>query len=58
LNEQDDTLIDPETGAAWSIARGLPQNEAAQGTPLRLVPYLSSFDWAWLDFHPDSEFYR
>lgn len=58
LDETGQNLVNPETGAAWNIARGLAQNEAAQGETLLMVPYLSSFDWAWLDFHPKSEFYR
>ncbi len=51
-------LIDVDSGKAWDLARGLPQenNPATEG--LLPVPYVSSFDWAWRDFHPDSTFYR
>lgn len=49
-------LVAAESGAKWDIARGLPQQ---RGTPaLLLVPYISAFDWAWANFHPNSEFYR
>ncbi len=58
LDKAGQNLVDSETGAAWNIARGLAQNDAAQDETLLMVPYLSSFDWAWSDFHPDSEFYR
>ncbi|MCQ3979277.1 MAG: hypothetical protein DPW09_38140 [Anaerolineae bacterium] len=51
-------LVDAETGAAWDVVRGLAREDSTQGESLLLVPYISSFDWAWLDFHPNSEFYR
>ncbi len=58
LDETGEYLVDTETGAAWDVVRGLARGDLARGEPLLLVPYISSFDWAWLDFHPESEFYR
>ena len=58
LDESGQNLVDTETGKMWSVARGLDREKPAQGQPLLSVPYISSFDWAWLDFHPDSEFYQ
>lgn len=51
-------LVDTQTGSSWDVTRGLAREGEFQGQVLLQLPYLSSFDWAWLDFHPDSEFYR
>ena len=53
-----DTLVDQETGSIWEITRGLATSGPLEGQSLQPVPSLSSYDWAWLDFYPDSEFYR
>jgi hypothetical protein len=58
LDDSGEYLVDAATGAAWDVVRGLARGDPARGEPLLLVPYISSFDWAWLDFHPESEFYR
>ena len=58
LADDGEQLVDEESGAKWDLALGLAQNEEANGETLLRVPYLSSFDWAWTDFHPNSEFYR
>ena len=58
LDEAGDTLVDQETGTTWTLAEGLAREGEHKGEALRQVPYLSSFDWAWRDFHPDSEFYK
>jgi len=50
-------LVDTETGTRWDVALGLAREGELKGETMRQVPYLSSFDWAWQDFHPDSEFY-
>ncbi len=50
-------LIDQETGSLWDITLGLSREGPLQGQTMLLVPYISSFDWAWLDFYPDSEFF-
>lgn len=58
LAESGDQLVDAETGSTWDAGRGLARQGEYQGQALLQLPYLSAFDWAWLDFHPDSEFYR
>ena len=58
LADDRQQLVDTESGAKWNLALGLAQNEEANGETLLRVPYLSSFDWAWTDFHPNSDFYR
>ena len=52
-----DELVDEETNSTWDPVRGLAISGPLQGEGLRAVPSLSSFDWAWEDFYPDSEFY-
>jgi hypothetical protein len=51
-------LIDAETGSRWDVARGLAIEGSLQGQALIGVPSSSAFDWAWLDFYPQSNFYR
>jgi hypothetical protein len=58
LNETGDQLVDNETGTAWDIALGLARTGDLRGQTMLMVPYISSFDWAWLDFYPNSDFYR
>jgi len=53
-----DTLVDVNTGSTWDITRGLATSGPLEGQSLQPVPSLSSYDWAWLDFYPETEFYR
>ena len=57
IKAEGDTLVDEETGSIWDLSRGVATSGPLQGEGLRAVPSLSSFDWAWEDFYPDSEFY-
>jgi hypothetical protein len=57
FRSEGETLIDQETGSVWDLVRGLAISGPLKGSSLRAVPSLSSFDWAWEDFYPDSEFY-
>ncbi len=52
-----DVLVDEETGSIWNPVRGLATAGSLKGESLQPVPSLSSYDWAWKDFYPDSEFY-
>lgn len=58
LAESGEELLDTETGSVWDVNRGIAREGELRGQALLQLPYLSSFDWAWLDFHPDSEIYR
>ena len=58
LDETGQNLIDVESGHAWTVARGLDKADPSGAQPLLSVPYISSFDWAWLDSHPNSEFFQ
>ena len=50
-------LVDRETGTRWDLVRGLAVEGPLEGQSLQQVPYITSFDWAWDDFYPHSEFY-
>ena len=53
-----DTLVDVETGSTWDLTRGLATSGPLKGENLQPVPSSSSYDWAWLDFYPETEFYE
>lgn len=53
----DGSVTDLETGSTWDLGRGLATAGELQGKALKQVPSTTSFDWAWLDFYPDSTFY-
>ncbi len=55
---RDGELVDSETGSKWDISRGLATEGPLTGTSLQSIPSLSSYDWAWSDFYPGSEFYQ
>ncbi len=52
-----ETLVDSVTGSEWDPSRGLATSGKLRGQALREIPWVSSFDWAWLDFYPQSDFY-
>ncbi|GMR10248.1 MAG: hypothetical protein BMS9Abin28_1069 [Anaerolineae bacterium] len=54
---QGDQILDQETGSRWNLARGLAVDGPLRGEALQGVPGTSSWDWAWRDFYPNSEFY-
>lgn len=51
-------LIDLETGSIWDVKTGFAINGPFEGKVLKPLPSLSSYDWAWMDFYPGTEFYR
>jgi hypothetical protein len=53
-----DILVDNETDSTWDIARGLAIDGPLVGEGLTAVPSMSAYDWAWLDFYPESKFYE
>ena len=48
------TVTDTETASTWDPATGVATGGPLAGTVLQRVPYISSFDWAWVQFHPDT----
>lgn len=54
---EGDRLVDEETGSTWNITRGLATDGPLKGQGLQSVPSSSSFDWAWEDFYPETDYY-
>ena len=50
-------MVDVQTGSVWDPARGLAVEGELTGQALREIPYVTSFDWAWRDFYPHTDFY-
>ncbi|MCH7735360.1 MAG: DUF3179 domain-containing protein [Chloroflexi bacterium] len=50
----DERMRDLETGTIWEVERGLALEGPLRGTVLQQVPYITSFDWAWADFFPET----
>lgn len=50
-------MFDLETDSTWDPVRGIAIDGELAGEGLREIPYISSFDWAWLDFYPNTDFY-
>lgn len=51
-------LKDRETGSTWEASIGLATAGPLKGEALQPLPGLTSFDWAWEDFYPESKFYH
>ncbi len=54
---EDGELVDMESGSVWDIGLGLAVEGPLKGGSLQPVPSSSAYDWAWLDFYPETEFY-
>lgn len=55
---EDGVLVDAETGSKWDVRIGIATEGPLKGAVLQSLPSLTSFDWAWKDFYPDSELYQ
>jgi hypothetical protein len=55
---RDGKIVDAETGSTWDFARGLATVGPLANQALQPVPTMSSYDWAWRDFYPQTEIYR
>ena len=51
-------LVDEETGSHWDPSLGLARSGPLEGQSLQPIPSLSAYDWAWVDFYPESEIYN
>jgi len=58
FEDRNGELIDTETGSTWDLSRGLATEGSLKGQSLQAIPSLSSYDWAWRDFYPGTEFYQ
>ena len=56
--DDEERVIDMETGSVWDIARGVAVQGPLKGAVLQQIPYVSSYDWAWSDFFPHTTFYE
>jgi hypothetical protein len=54
----DGDVIDLETGSTWDVQIGLAVDGPLKGRSLSPIPSLTSYDWAWKDFYPDTEIYE
>ena len=57
LVAEDGTITDEETGSVWDRERGFALEGPLAGAQLQQVPYVTSFDWAWKNFFPESRFW-
>ena len=53
----DRRLVDDQTGSLWNVETGVAVSGPLAGNVLQRVPFISSFDWAWSDFYPETEFF-
>ncbi len=51
-------MKDVETESTWDVSLGLGITGPLEGRALQPIPSLTSFDWAWEDFYPESEIYQ
>ena len=58
FTQEGEHIVDLETGSIWDLSRGLAKEGPLTGEGLQSVPSLSSYDWAFRDFYPGSEFYQ
>ena len=58
FNLLGDALVDIQTGSRWDLAKGIAVEGPLRGAVLQRVPYITSFDWAWQEFYPHSDFYH
>lgn len=50
-------VTDNETGSVWDLRLGAAIDGPLRGAVLQRAPFISSFDWAWRDFYPNTEFW-
>ena len=50
-----DEISDVETDSTWDLRRGLARSGPLAGEALQQIPSSTAYDWAWLDFYPDSD---
>lgn len=55
--DQDGMAKDVETGSTWNIRLGIATAGPLRGAAIQQVPYVSSWDWAWEDFFPHTQFW-
>ncbi len=53
--EFDESISDVETGSTWDVRRGVATAGPLRGAILRRAPFISSYDWSWVNFHPETD---
>ena len=53
-----DGFVDDQTGSVWDQFTGEATSGPLSGSRLTRLAYVSSFDWAWEDFFPQSRLYE
>ena len=53
-----DNFLDAQTGSEWDPFTGGATSGPLKGSRLARLAWVSSFDWAWEDFYPNSRFYQ
>ncbi len=51
------SVRDIETGSIWDIDRGVAISGKLRGTVLQRAPFVTAFDWAWLDFNEHTDWW-
>ena len=51
-------LRDLRTGSLWNLKTGIAVHGQLAGTAMKRLPFGTAYDWAWGEFHPDTEAYR
>jgi hypothetical protein len=54
---EEDILSDRQTGSTWDPIRGIAVDGPLRGQVLQKAPYMTSFNWAWYDFFPHTDFW-
>ena len=54
---EEDILTDRQTGSTWDPIRGIAVDGPLRGQVLQKAPYMTSFNWAWYDFFPHTDFW-
>ena len=56
-SEIDRQFKDDQTNSLWDVETGVAVSGPLAGNVLQRVPFISSFDWAWEDFYPETEWF-
>ncbi len=54
--DSEGRVTDTATGSTWDLRIGAAIDGPMRGVTLQRAPFISSFDWAWEDFFPQTEF--
>ena len=53
----DGSLRDTQTGTRWDATGGVGIEGPLRGEILEELPYSTAYEWAWMEFYPDTEIY-